>query len=388
MSNNCFALFPVQNLLPNFFNRNSNTSSTSSTSPSLMSSNFTTESIPKGGTTLLIIDPQNDFHEGSHNSITNPKDNSIHPVRDENGNPIQGSLAVTNSDVDLQNIATFIENSILTETSDEHESSTSTTSQKSTIRRIIVTLDSHHKLHIAHPTFWINDKNEHPNPFTIITSTDIINETWKPRPDLKLPFHEALVEQSYLSSSTSSKKFMNAKNNDKTLNLKEYCIYYTQTLEKNKQFKLIIWPEHCLIGTNGHNVVPTLHQALAKWTASTGHSVEYVCKGENLLTEMYSVFAAEVPISKYTSFNQELFESINASDRILVAGQAKSHCVNYSVRHLIDHMTTEEEKKKVVVLEDCTSSVYECESMANEFVEYVREQGGTVCTTEESLSLA
>jgi len=74
---------------------------------------------------LLIIDPQNDFCEG-------------------------GSLAVPGANEDAERIAHFIR------------------SHSECLHQIYVTLDSHHKMHIAHPSFWINDENENPNPFTII----------------------------------------------------------------------------------------------------------------------------------------------------------------------------------------------------------------------------
>lgn len=54
------------------------------------------------------------------------------------------------------------------------------------------------------------------------------------------------------------------------------------------KFKLIIWPEHCLIGTKGFCMVDEVHQALQNWSMATGGTIEWVLKGENLLTESYS----------------------------------------------------------------------------------------------------
>ena len=59
---------------------------------------------------------------------------------------------------------------------------------------------------------------------------------------------------------------------------------------------------------------------------------QWVHKGQNTLTEMYSVLKAEVPITESTSFNKELMQSLLLSDRLYVAGQALSHCVNFTVR--------------------------------------------------------
>ena len=50
--------------------------------------------------------------------------------------------------------------------------------------RILIELDSHQLLHIANPLFWINDNAGsivNPAPFTVITSKDIEQGTWKAR---------------------------------------------------------------------------------------------------------------------------------------------------------------------------------------------------------------
>lgn len=299
--------------------------------------------VPSGGTTLLIIDAQNDFHPGEQNT-----------------------LSITNADQDAERITQLILDSI--------DASTGTSS----ISRIVATLDTHHKLHIAHPTFWKNEKDEHPPPFTTISCTDIQNGKWKPRPNLKIPFGALnnVLDLNILNDGRSKSDIII--DTEGNIDLLSYVIQYTKALESSGKFTLTIWPEHCLIGSQGHNIVPNIHNALQEWSLITGTSVEYVQKGENILTEMYSVLKAEVPISSDTTFNHELFASLNASDKIIVCGQALSHCVNYSVVDLMEKMDVME-RKKVVLLSDCASPVYMCEKDAEEFLEYVKKKGGTVC---------
>ena len=243
----------------------------------IMASSFdntiTSNKVASGGTTLLIIDAQNDFHPGDDNS-----------------------LSVPNADEDAKRITKLITDSI------DIQNGTSS------IQRIVATLDTHHKLHIAHPTFWINDQGKHPVPFTFITSSDIEEGLWKPRSNLKLPFgtKSSLLNLNILNKGKSKNKIrMNPI--DGSIDLLSYVLEYTKALESQGKFQLQIWPEHCLIGSRGHNIVPNIHDALTKWSDVTGTSVEYVTKGENLLTEMYSVLKAEVPISVETEFNNELF---------------------------------------------------------------------------------
>lgn len=56
------------------------------------------------------------------------------------------------------------------------------------IGEIFVTLDSHHKKHIAHAAFW-SDKEDGtgkaPAPFTQITYQDLVDKKWFPK-DLSL----------------------------------------------------------------------------------------------------------------------------------------------------------------------------------------------------------
>lgn len=287
----------------------------------------------KGGTTLLIIDPQRDFHEG-------------------------GSLAVPNASADAKRIASFIRSSI------------ATGPFHSQINRIVVTLDSHHKLHIAHPQFWKSKDGTNPSPFTIISSSDIINGKWQPREDLKLPIDEQLVDAKIMKVKSG---FLDE---HKQFDLKQYCIEYTKRLESSRKFSLCIWPEHCLIGSPGHCIVEEVMNALNEWCASTGKSIEFVMKGQNLLTEMYSALRAEVEVSPDTVLNKKLLDTLKSSDRILVCGQALSHCVNHTARDLIDNMPGEEHK--VHILKNCSSSVPSFEKDGEEFLKYILKKGGKV----------
>lgn len=106
-------------------------------------------------TTLLIIDPQIDFHPG-------------------------GSLAVAGSDDDARRIAGMIEEKGLE------------------IERIVVTMDTHAPTHIAHGCMWKDPKNDaiSPDPFTLISSADIRADKWTARDnekrDLYLQYCEGL----------------------------------------------------------------------------------------------------------------------------------------------------------------------------------------------------
>jgi nicotinamidase-related amidase len=139
------------------------------------------------------------------------------------------------------------------------------------IDHIIVAMDSHYPTHIAHAIFWKRGKNHpnftegrsvHPDPFTVITYKEIMEEIWAP------------VQKDQF--------------------LVDWVKYYTRELEKKGRLQLTVWPEHCIIGSNGHAVVAPINEAVQAWAKNSQKTVRYVQKGQNLYTEMYSVLVAEV----------------------------------------------------------------------------------------------
>mmetsp|Transcript_5958 Transcript_5958/g.8428 ORF Transcript_5958/g.8428 Transcript_5958/m.8428 type:complete len:299 (-) Transcript_5958:131-1027(-) len=291
-----------------------------------------------GGTTLLIVDPQNDFHPG-------------------------GSLAIPKADEDAERIAALIRDNVRS------------------INRVVVTLDSHHKLHIANPCFWESGDidNVQPDPFTIISCEDIKQGKWRPRSFIKLPVGETNIDPEVFGSMDK------ITDSNGKLDLKKYAIEYTRLLEEKGLFKLCIWPEHCLIATPGHNVVPCIREALEEWSGKTGSSIEWEMKGQPLLTESYSALKAEVPICSKTSFKQQLQDKLLLSDRLLVCGQAKSHCVNYTLRDILDHWP-EEDRSKITLLTDCSSAVPGFEDAATKFEDDMKSAGVNLCTASQTFT--
>merc|ERR1711976_795541 len=135
-------------------------------------------------------------------------------------------------------------------------------------------------------------------------------------------------------------------------------------------FSLVIWPEHCLLGTKGHAVHPPLFQALNKWAISRKRSVNWYFKGQNNRTEMYSALKAvvEVPDNPTSPFGQDLIDILARHKKVLCCGEAKSHCVNWSVRHLLEGFP-KHRKADIVLLSDCTSAVPGFEQVASTFEE-------------------
>ena len=265
----------------------------------------------EAGLTLLIIDPQNDFHPG-------------------------GTLAIPTADSDAERIATFIRRHV-------HE-----------IDRIIITLDSHQRTHIAHGIFWASESGARPPPFTLITSDDVARGTWRAADASK----QAAAEE------------------------------YVRSLEERGRFKLCIWPEHCLIGSPGHAVRPAILAAVDEWAEARMREVTFVWKGQNCLTEMYSALRAEVPVSsdERTLLNEGLLRSLKGR-RVLVCGQALSHCVNFTVRDLVasyeaDGADGADRLASIGILRDGTSVVPGFEDAGATFLADMEAKGVRILTTD------
>lgn len=192
------------------------------------------------------------------------------------------------------------------------------------LQKIHVTLDSHHLVDIAHPAFWRDCNGNAPDPMTMIPAASIEDGTWTPRrPEFR-----------------------------------DYAIDYAKALEAAGKYTMMVWPPHCLIGTNGHNIEATLAAALDRWSAARVRNVDFVTKGTNVLTEHYGALMAEVPMPKdpSTQLNGRFLAMLQEADVIVVAGEASSHCVKATIEQVAANIGAEH-VKKFKLLTDCMSPV-------------------------------
>ena len=216
------------------------------------------------------------------------------------------------------------------------------------ITKIACTLDTHTAMQIFHEVFWINDAGEHPLPLqTLITREDIEAKKWRVNPAvvsiLNLPSHIPASHQYAW--------------------LKAYGEHYVKTLTTDGKYPLTIWPYHAMLGGIGHAVVSAVDEAGFFHTIARKTQVHYEIKGQNPLTENYSVLRPEVlndadgqPISEKNSrFLQMLLEY----DQVVIAGQAKSHCVAWTVNDLLAEIQQSDVKlaEKIYLVDDLTSPV-------------------------------
>ncbi len=201
--------------------------------------------------------------------------------------------------------------------------------QLGSITQIMATLDTHQANQIFHPLFWINPAGEHPVPMTIISPAAVQAGEWQPRqPELA-----------------------------------DYALYYVQQLAASGKYPLTIWPYHALLGGIGHALVPAVEAAVFFQTIARQAPLQMIMKGSNPLTENYSAISPEVTTNQAGQTvgrsSNELIECLLKVDKLLIAGQAQSHCVAWTVADLLITIqkTDPSLASKCYLLSDCTSPV-------------------------------
>lgn len=256
---------------------------------------------------LLGIDLQNDF---------------CHP---------DGALFVTGAEQDLANIIRLLENG------------------GSAFTDILMSMDSHYPIHIAHSAYWSDNQGNHPPEFSTITYQEVIDQQWHPH------FYP------------------------------EASIHYLKALE-NADYQCTIWPPHCLIGTKGWAIPNELYQALSHWALMQGKNFELYNKGSNPFTEHYSILkaAVEFPEIPTTCFDQGLISRFQTFDEIVIAGEAMDFCVASTIKDMLG--ADPKLMLKLVILTDCMSNIIVDNPASAKIYQQAEALGAKLMTTAQYLS--
>lgn len=192
------------------------------------------------------------------------------------------------------------------------------------ISHITCSLDSHYPLQIFHPAWWSNQEGKHPAPFTIISAQEVEQGKWKP------------------------------------LFKPEWSVQYVERLQAEAKKALTIWPYHVPLGGVGNALDPEL------WSAVFWHSVArksqptWWQKGGIPETEHYSILKPEieVPDEPLGTLSTEFIQVLETYDRIVIAGEAETHCVLETVEDLVEIFGDQPKRlNKIYILKDCMSPV-------------------------------
>ena len=208
-----------------------------------------------------------------------------------------------------------------------------------TITQVTATMDTHIAMQVFHAIFFVDQDGNHPAPYSDIHASELQDGKWT--------FNPALASQFNIAPEYGQ----------------QMMIHYAEELQKTGKYALTVWPYHAMLGGIGHALVSSVEEALFFHTIARLSQVDIVTKGDTPFTENYSVIGPEVltgPMGEQLGKRDQRFiQQLQDCDRLIVAGQAKSHCVAWTVSDLLDDIMLADPQlaEKVYLLEDCTSPV-------------------------------
>ena len=207
-----------------------------------------------------------------------------------------------------------------------------------TITQIVPSLDTHNAMQIFHAIWLVDHEGRHPGPYTLVSAEDVEAGRWR----MNAAVAEALgIDVPYAE---------------------RHLAHYTRALAEGGKYDLTIWPYHAMLGGIGHALVPAVEEAVFFHGIARHSRPEFLVKGSNPLTEHYSMLGPEVTEGPdgdtLGGRDTDLIERLLAFDVVVVAGQAKSHCLAWTIDDLLrDEAAGERLAERVYLLEDCTSPV-------------------------------
>ncbi len=211
------------------------------------------------------------------------------------------------------------------------------------ITEIVLTLDTHSAIQVFHAHFFLDRRGEPPAPYSQITAADLESGRYRVNPEAA---PAAGLDPDALA---------------------RHALHYCRRLEAQGKYTLVIWPYHAMLGGAGHAVVPVIEEAVFFHSIARSAPPVFEPKGQNPLTENYSVLRPEVlegaDGAAIATPNRALLDRLLGYDALVVAGQAKSHCVAWTVADLRDEIVRRDPDgsrglaRQVYLLEDATSPV-------------------------------
>lgn len=241
------------------------------------------------------------------------------------------------------------------------------------LTHIAATMDTHTAHQIFHPIFFMDKDGNHPAPYSDIHAADLRENKWI--------FNPALAPQFGIAPEYGQ----------------QMMIHYAETLAERGKYALTIWPYHAMLGGIGHALVSAVEEAIFFHSIARTVPPDFEVKGDKPFTENYSVIGPEVltgPMGETLGErNPKFIQHLRETDRLYIAGQAKSHCVAWTISDLLDDIRAVEPElaKKVCLLDDCSSAVVvpgvvDHTEAANEAYQRFAEAGMKIVKSDQPIS--
>lgn len=207
------------------------------------------------------------------------------------------------------------------------------------ISEITPTLDTHLPQQVFQSIFFVDPDGKHPEPYTNIQAADLRAGKWH--------FNPALAARFGITAEYGQ----------------AMVVHYASELERKGKYSLTVWPYHAMLGGIGHALVSAVEEAVFFHSMARLTEPSFEVKGDRPFTEHYSVIGPEVTrgpgAEVLGEHNDKFIERLKAVDALIIAGQAKSHCVAWTISDLLDDIRTSGPALagRIYLLEDCTSPV-------------------------------
>lgn len=235
--------------------------------------------------------------------------------------PKKGSLPVKGAIKDIKRIINFIYSNL------------------EDISRIYVTMDTHYYDSIFHPYMWKKSNGEDADPFTEVTLDKIYN-------------HEIIPLY------------------------KKEQIQYLKKLEKANARNLIIWPYHCIHGTDGWLIEKQLNNILLFYERLREKNIHKIIKGTERLTEMYGAVRPEVVTPETRFFDMAWVYELKNYKYIYVCGEAKDFSLYNTLCQICDVYSSDKNiTKKINVMINCSSSIYNTKEIEKKYSQLQKDYG-------------
>ncbi|WP_300369909.1 nicotinamidase [Brachyspira sp.] len=234
----------------------------------------------------------------------------------------KGALPVKGAVDDLKRIIRFIYDNI------------------SRLSAIYVTLDTHRYDSIFHPIMWRDYDNKPISPFTEVTLEKIEND------EIIAVYDEGIQ------------------------------IDYVKKLKWQKSQNLMIWPYHCIYGSDGWLIDKQLSNILLFFEASRRIYINKILKGQDNFTEMYGVIRPEVITEYAKEYDISWVYDIGNADKIYICGEAKDYCVYESVKQFCEIYSNERNVTETInVMMNCCSAIGDNVQCDKKYEELSKEHG-------------
>ena len=138
------------------------------------------------------------------------------------------------------------------------------------ITQIIPSLDTHHAMQVFHAIWLVDEHGDHPEPYTLVSAQDVQAGRWRTNPAVAGALG---IDAGYAE---------------------RHLAHYARHLAEGGKYDLTVWPYHAMLGSIGHALVSAVEEAVFFHGIARHSQPDFRIKGNNPLTEHYSMLGPEV----------------------------------------------------------------------------------------------